>query len=435
MNKLFLRLLTSLLLILPFSGSAQFLMDMIDTTKDAGKGILGIYKKFDHLRLSGYIQPQFQIAEAKGIKSFEGGDFGSQVSNRFMLRRSRIRVDYVHFGKESRPGVQIVFQLDVNERAITIRDIWGRIFENKFQVFSFTTGMFARPFGYEINYSSGDRESPERGRMSQILMKGERDLGAMLTFEPRKKDHKLRYLKLDAGFFDGQGINATGDFDNKKDFITRLALKPYPLGKKFILSSGVSMLNGGLLQNTKYKYTTGNVAGINKTVVDSSLSNLGSVSPRKYYGADVQLKFKNKKGFSELRGEYVTGTQTGSSTSSETPNALINGFDGYHVRKFNGTYIYFLQHLFSVKHQLVLKFDIYDPNTKVTGKEIGISGANLSAASIKYSTFGLGYVNYITENIKLVLYYSMVRNEKTNLAGYTNDVKDNVFTCRIQFRF
>jgi hypothetical protein len=352
-----------------------------------------------------------------------------------MLRRSRIRVDYVHFGKESRPGVQIVFQLDVNERAITIRDIWGRIFENKFQVFSFTTGMFARPFGYEINYSSGDRESPERGRMSQILMKGERDLGAMLTFEPRKKDHKLRYLKLDAGFFDGQGINATGDFDNKKDFITRLALKPYPLGEKFILSSGVSMLNGGLLQNTKYKYTTGNVAGINKTVVDSSLSNLGSVSPRKYYGADVQLKFKNKKGFSELRGEYVTGTQTGSSTSSETPNALINGFDGYHVRKFNGTYIYFLQHLFSVKHQLVLKFDIYDPNTKVTGKEIGISGANLSAANIKYSTFGLGYVNYITENIKLVLYYSMVRNEKTKLAGYTNDVRDNVFTCRIQFRF
>ena len=36
--------------------------------------------------------------------------------------------------------------------------------------------MFARPFGFEINYSSSDRESPERGRKSQILMKGERDL-------------------------------------------------------------------------------------------------------------------------------------------------------------------------------------------------------------------------------------------------------------------
>lgn len=52
----------SLVLIMPFSGSAQFLMDMIDTTKDAGKGMLGIYKKFDHLHLTGYLQPEFQVA-------------------------------------------------------------------------------------------------------------------------------------------------------------------------------------------------------------------------------------------------------------------------------------------------------------------------------------------------------------------------------------
>ncbi len=135
-----------LLCTLPMAARAQFLMDMIDTTKDAGKGMLGIYKKFDHLRLSGYLQPQFQIAETKGIKAFEGGDFGTNVSNRFMLRRSRVRIDYVHFGKETKPGVQIVFQFDVNERGFTIRDVWGRIFENKYQSFAFNTGIFARPF-------------------------------------------------------------------------------------------------------------------------------------------------------------------------------------------------------------------------------------------------------------------------------------------------
>jgi len=32
---------------------AQFLMDMLDTTKEAGRGMLGIYKKFDHFRLGG----------------------------------------------------------------------------------------------------------------------------------------------------------------------------------------------------------------------------------------------------------------------------------------------------------------------------------------------------------------------------------------------
>lgn len=435
MNNQFRRLFTGLLLLSPLFSNAQFLMDMIDTTKDAGKGMLGIYKKFDHLRLSGYIQPQFQVAESKGIKSFEGGDFGTQVSNRFMLRRSRVRIDYAHFGKDRKPGVQIVFQFDVNERAITIRDVWGRVFENKLQLFSFTTGMFARPVGFEVNYSSSDRESPERGRMSQLLMKSERDLGAMVTFEPRKKDHKLRFFKMDLGVFNGQGLNATGDFDNAKDLISRIALKPLPVGKKIIISSGVSYLHGGLFQNTKYKYTTANVAGIIKEQIDSSVSNLSKLSPRKYYGADLQVKLKNRKGFSEIRGEFLTGTQTGTGISSETPVALIAGTDGFHIRKFRGAYIYYLQHLFSEHHQLLLKYDFYDPNTKVAAKEIGAPGSNFSTANIKYTTLGFGYINYLTENVKLVLYYARVWNEKTQLAGYTGDVKDNVFTCRLQFRF
>ena len=435
MNKLFYRALLALLIALPVASNAQFLMDMIDTTKEEGRGMLGIYKKFDHLRLSGYIQPQFQVAESKGIKNFEGTDFAANVNNRFMLRRSRVRIDYVHFGKETKPGVQIVFQFDVNERGFTIRDVWGRVFENKYQMFAFTTGMFARPIGYEVNVSSSDRESPERGRMSQTLMKSERDLGAMLTFEPRKKDHKLRYLKMDLGLFNGQGINATGDFDNSKDLMGRVALKPYPLGKKLIISSGISLLNGGLLQNTKYKYKTATDAGISKLVVDSSIVNVGAVSPRKYYGADLQLKFRNRKGFTELRGEYLAGTQTGTANNSETPNALLTGADGFHIRQFNGAYFYFLQHLFSTQHQLLLKYDWYDPNSKVKGNEIGATGANLSAANIKYSTLGVGYINYLTENVKLVLYYAMVKNEKTQLTGYTGDLKDNVLTCRLQFRF
>ncbi len=44
-------------------------------------------------------------------------------------------------------------------------------------------------------------------------------------------------------------------------------------------------------------------------------------------------------------------------------------------------------------------------------------------------------INYFTQNAKLVLYYATVVNEKTALAGFTQDVKDNVFTCRLQFRF
>lgn len=424
------------LLVLSISVPAQFLMDIVDTTQETGRGLLAIYKKFDHLRIGGYIQPQFQVATAKGVKSFEGGDFASQVSNRFMLRRSRVRIDYVHFGKENQPGVQIVFQFDANERAFTVRDVWGRIFENKFKLFSFTTGMFARPFGYEVNLSSSDRESPERGRISQIHMKSERDLGAMVSFDVRKNEHPLKKLKIDAGIFNGQGINAAGDFDNSKDFIGRVSLKPVNIQKNLQFSAGASILTGGLHHNTKYIFTTAVDAGIKKVIVDSAFTNIGKISPRKYYGADVQLKFYNgNKRFTELRGEIIAGIQTSTADNPETPVALLTGTDGYHQRKFNGAYFYFLQHIFSSQHQLVVKYDWYDPNTKVKGKEIGAPGSNFTVANVKYATLGFGYINYLTENVKLVLYYARVKNERTQLSGYTSDLSDDVFTCRLQFRF
>jgi phosphate-selective porin len=71
----------------------------------------------------------------------------------------------------------------------------------------------------------------------------------------------------------------------------------------------------------------------------------------------------------------------------------------------------------------------------VKGQEIGAAGSVLSSANIRYSTLGVGYVNYLTENIKFVLYYSQVWNEKTQLKGYTGDISDNVMTLRLQFRF
>ncbi len=415
---------------------AQYLMDMVDTSKETGRGLLNLYKKFDHLKIGGYIQPQFQIAGSKGIKSFEGGDFSAKVNNRFMLRRSRVRIDYVHFSDGKKPSVQIVFQFDANERAFTVRDVWGRIFENRYKLFSFTIGMFARPFGYEVNLSSSDRESPERGRMSQILMKSERDLGAMISLDSRRKDIALKYLKADIGFFNGQGINAAGDFDNSKDLIGNLALKPYPLGKKMTVAAGASVLYGSLAQNTKYVYSTNTVLGIKKITVDSSIANIDKTSPRHYYGANMQLKFKSHKGLTtELRAEFVTGKQTGTATNSETPTALTTGSDGFHIRHFNGAYFYLLQPIFNTRNQLLLKYDWYDPNTKVSGNEIGAAGSNFTAANIKYHTIGLGYINYLTENVKIVLYYAKVTNEKTQLTGFTSDVKDDVFTCRLQFRF
>src|SRR5687767_8037886 len=176
------------LMIISLPVRSQFLMDMIDTTTEIGKSVLDVSKRFDNIRITGYIQPQYQVAQSKGANNFSGGDFADNVNNRFMIRRGRIRFDYIFFNTNERPSVQFVFQFDGTERGVAIRDFWGRVFENKLKLFAFTGGMFARPFSYELNRSSSDRESPERGRMSQILMRTERDLGAMVSFDPRAKD-------------------------------------------------------------------------------------------------------------------------------------------------------------------------------------------------------------------------------------------------------
>lgn len=415
--------------------SAQFLMDMIDTTTNVGKSVLSVSRRFDNIRMGGYIQPQFQAAQAKGAKNYVGGDFEPNVNNRFTLRRGRLRFDYLHYNENSNPSIHFVFQFDVSERGVFMRDFWGRIFENKYKLFSFTTGMFARPFSYELNLGSPDRESPERGRMSQILMRVERDLGAMISFEPREKDHPLRYLKIDAGLFNGPGLNAPADYDSHKDFITRIAFKPFPIQKNIHLSCAVSYLNGGILQITKYINRPGLASGVKTFIQDSSLNNIGKIAPRKYYGADAQLKIKHKSGFTELRAEIMAGKQTSFANTSETPAAIRSDISGaLYIRNFNGAYFYLLHNIFSTKHQLGIKYDWYDPNTNVKANEIK-SGTNINEANIKFSTIGFGYTNNINSNVKLLLWYDKVFNEKTSLTGYTSDIKDDIFTCRLQFRF
>jgi hypothetical protein len=395
----------------------QFLMDMTDTT---GK-----------LAVSGYMQPQFQAIQEKGASSYNGGSFSEHSNNRFMLRRGRVKVSYSLLDKNKRPAVEFAFQYDGTERGVNIRDFWGRMYENRWNFFSIATGMFARPFGYEINLSSQYRETPERGRMSQILMRSERDIGAMVSFEPRNKTHQLRYFTLSAGLFNGQGLAGRMDFDSYKDFIARFYMKPRPVGR-FLISGGLSHLSGGIVQNSKYIFRMGRSGNQKNFLVDSSQSNIGQRAPRKYYGADMQFKLKHGQGSTELRGEYWQGTQTALSGTSETPGDLPN--EPYYIRSFNGAFFYLL-HSFNAHHMLGVKYDWYDPNTKVKGEEIGMNGINLNETDIRYNTLGFGYTYILNQNLKWIVWYEIVTNETTRLAGVENDLRDNLFTGRIQYTF
>ncbi|MEO7983386.1 MAG: porin [Bacteroidota bacterium] len=396
-------------------------------------------KRFENLRITGYMQPQFQVAAADGAQSFEGGNFAQFSKSRFMLRRARVKIDYLLVAKEKFPKALFTFQIDATERGVIVRDMFIRLYETTKNNLSMTAGFFARPFGFEVNLGSSFRESPERGRMSQILMPGERDLGVMFSFEPQNKKNKLYHLKCDAGFFNGQGASGTTDFDSHKDFISRLILKPFTLSKKIEVGGGLSFLRGGWKNATNYVYTSGTaINGDHIFIADSAVSNLGRSSPRHYYGADAQLKLKHEWGETEWRAEYWFGTQPGTASSTTNPGTLpsSNGIPlPTYIRHFSGAYFYFLQNIVNAKHQVVVKYDWYDPNIKAEKTAIGKNGTNLTAADIKYSTLGIGYVYYFNSQTKLTLYYDIVKNESTNISGAAADQKDNVFTCRLQFRF
>lgn len=424
------------------NSNGKLLTDMIDTSTRMGKNMLSLYNKFGQIGFSGYLQPQFQYAESKGAPNvFQGGDFGPYVNNRFRLRRGRLRTDFTHYTPDGKPVLYFLFQFDGTERGVNIRDFWGRYYENKWQLFHFSAGMMARPFGHEVLLSSVFREAPERGRMSQTIMNTERDLGFMVSLNPRKATSKMKWFAIDLGIYNGQGLTGTAEYDSHKDVVVRVSSKRREIGKSGIkISGGVSGYFGGVENRDARLYTAVQRGGQWMMASDSVESNIGRIAQRRYLGGDVQLIFPNGdgKGQTEFRAEYIGGLQTATAGTSSTPGTYATDATGaiqpLYTRSFNGAYFYFLQHLGSWQHQVVLKFDWYDPNTKVSGNQL--SKANgFTAADVRYNTLGGGYIHYINQYLKIVLWYEHPINEKTQLAGYDKDLKDGIFTCRMQFSF
>lgn len=422
------------IMILPQVSHGQRFLSDYDSTIFMRDTLRAFLRRMENLHFSGYIQPQFQAAAAQGADSYSGGNFSEYSDNRFMLRRARLKLDYILVHNDHKlPAALLSFQVDATERGVNVRDMFARVYEPTRQRFFMTMGLFARPFGYEVNLSSSFRETPERGRMSQILMPSERDMGVMLSYDWQRGTERKSVLRWDAGLFNGQGLSGTSDFDSFKDIISRITLKPQFLSRRFSAGGGVSLLSGGWRQATRYRYEMGNFNNAAGFVVDSSLENIGGKVPRQYYGADLQLVQRHEWGKTELRAEYWKGKQPGSFSSTTNPGTLP--MEPTYIRPFNGAFFCFLQNILNENWELVIKYDWYDPNTKTGGDGIGKAGSNFSPADIRFQTLGFGLTRYFNKNLKALLYYDRVTNEGTLLNGYVSDLEDNVFTARLQMLF
>ncbi|NCC98501.1 MAG: hypothetical protein EOL95_02195 [Bacteroidia bacterium] len=362
-----------------------------------------------------------------------------QISNDvgFSIRRGFLK------GAYSNSWGAAVLQINVTEKGVGIKDAYLMAKLPKFDWLSLTGGVFGRPFGYEVEYSSAVRESPERSRITTTLFPNEGELGAKLTFQGPKNTAWNR-LKLNAGIFAGNGIawedkSKYGDMD--KDFIAQISYRQDFDNMSFGVGTSVYYGNvyvGNYIDDlgTVTQYKAYELVNKQYVAVDKALFH------RQYYGIDAQYQLISILGTTKIFGEFLIGTQPGlySSSVSSSGSGYMNGaasFSGSHdskagdlyLRPFMGGYVYLVQNIANSKHSITLKYDCYDPNYLLSGIEC------LNNGDIKYQTLGIGYMFTLSKNLRFMAYVDLVWNENTALPDFSYNKRDNVLTVRAQYKF
>ncbi len=356
------------------------------------------------IKVSGYLQVNFEKSEnPKGLATdpYDDGDF---VKSRFRLRRSRIKVQY-----DAGIGNMVV-QADYSNSGFSLKDAYLDFTEPWLKMFSLRFGVFNRP-AYEVEYSSSQRESPERSRVIQALYPGERDLGVMLTAVPQD----LFTLQL-AGF--NNTIRGTYSQQNPNFGSEPL----YFMGR---LTKSLSFGDVGLDVGVHGRF--GNVRANSGKVFESDVPTngapdstsimIGDGVSKGWFGVEAQLYYDFLGGM-KILAEYITGADVNELTA--TRSALRK-------RDFNGFYAMLVKNL-GAEFQLALKYDSYTPNASISDDRINL------VSELPVSTIGVGLHNYTFANVRLSLWYDMI-STKTNDRLLPNDPKDNLLTFRTQYRF
>lgn len=456
--------------------------------------------KLTKIKFSGYIQAQWLNYEAAS----------AYPDNVFQVRRARFKLTY-----EPVSGLVFVLQPDFAPGNMTIKDAYAVANDKWLHTFSLWAGKFNRP-NYEVEYSSGNREVPERSRMIRTLYPDERAIGAKLEINPPDLPLKVQIAVLNGN--DGISINnpvynyGTGkwdnantvgqnnDFDNFKDVMVR-ATYGLKFGQYVSLNVGAHGYYGQIKANSKdllksdYTY-------------DKALENIGNGAPKQWLGVEAQL-YADILGGLALKGEYISGLNSMpgiNASSSAVTNASVLSNDTLTLttlttknvynapaisRNFSGFYIYLVKNI-GKKNQLAVRYDYFNPNTKLSSDEIGTAKYDAKVADvvknditfagtdpvvatnnqtktvttnkltsgladIPYGTWTFGYSYFFNDYIKLMVAYEIPLNSKvgvvdpqtdkgnvtsnytvngvTSAYDYSNVIKQNTLTVRVQAKF
>ena len=395
------------------------------------------------LQFSGYIQ--FDTKYTQGLeKELDTWNYD--------IRRARLKSVYsAPYGKATLELNIAPFSIASSSTpskfsGVSLKNAFIQSYIPGYEYISLTAGIFDRPFGYELSYSSSTMETAERSMSCQALLPGEQDLGAKITLSGVPGTFLSRFT-LDAGLFAGNGlaVDAPASVNsNKKHFIGRLAYKQN--FELFSLSAGVSYYNGDYVVNGDFSSTRGALAFWNddakKYVTDSTVNS----TKREYFGVDIQLFAHTEIGSTTVRAELYTGQQpTAGGWGNWRSNAdgTINNNATNRVYNFTGWYVLLAQDIWTTPHSIVLRYDMFNPNTKIKSNDIK------NNYDLNRTALSLGYMYRASANLRISLCYDIINNEKTSKIDgidittnkyevandYSKDRRDNVLTLRLQYKF
>jgi phosphate-selective porin len=376
-------------------------------------------KKLQKFSVSGYIQTEAEISGQDGkTKTGASNSYSLDRDNkdndwfmRYGIRRGRIKFTYTE-------GIaKGVFEMDINEGGIGVKNAYLQI--KPHQCISLQAGLMDRWFGDEVEYSSSNLEPLERSLIIQKLFPDEKDLGLKLTLSGMKNT-MWDGLKLDLGLVSGNNIKK--DDDGRMDFLAHL---------KYNHSTSTLMYGIG---TSLYSGTTNNIDSlwftVNNNAWQSETVEKNKKNKRQYVGFDGQIAFETLLGLTNFRAEYIFGTQPSVSGDLKSPNGNTYTDKFNYNRKFSGGYFYAIQDIYNTPLTLVLKYAYLDNNTEIAGNDIK------NAGDLSNTDYGFGMFWRINSSLRLTAMYDINKNETTNqIAKYSKDIKDNIFTLRLQYKF
>jgi hypothetical protein len=440
------------------------------------------------IRFSGYIQAQWQYFENPSI----------YPNNSFSIPRARIKIKYQPYS-----GVAFVLEPDFAPGKLAVKEAYACLNDPWLNTFSFTGGQFKK-FNYENEISSSALEVLTRSMVVESLYPSEYGIGIKGEVNPPELPFHIQLGLVNGNEYliitdsEGNDINPKiKDFDPYKDIMGRFVYN-FLFGNRGGIDIGVSGYYGWIRSNS-----TVQIAG--DYSFDRQVTTGQSV-PRRWIGAEMQLYLDILGGFA-LKGECLMGLNaypgyTGTSKiieptqvslihdtlfiSSETTNSTM--ISPVVTRNFIGSYIYLIKNI-GKKNKFAFRWDYYDPNTRLKGNQIGVTGFDESSydkqvsttitgsdpvirinettntdvinslqsgiRDIAYHRFSVAWSYFVTENIVLQAAYEIPINEKvgTNETGegnirrkytvngnavyedYSSVFRQNVFTLRMQVSF